>query len=215
MMKKKHRLIIFVISIVIFLGFTIYNYLIGSQWIYDSIMSIGLIIVAFLISKWIKLEVFEFIFIDIALILHNLGTIGFYGWFWWIIQYDNVVHFVSSAVAAYIIFDFLLRKIHIKENQRFKKTFIDEHKWIFIIMVISAVAMLGVVVELLEFTGYLYLGEGDDILFVGLGDSDKVGDSTYQYFDTMTDIIVNIFGSIAGVLLYYFKDYKRKPWLKY
>jgi len=156
----------------------------------------------------------EFLFINIALLSHNLGQFGFYEWFWWNIQYDNIVHFLSSATAAYIVFDFLARKLNIKKSQKVAKTVIEEHKLIFVMLTICFVAALGALVEMIEFGGFFYLGEGDGILFFGSGDSDT-GDITYQYFDTMTDILVNFLGSIAGVLLFYFKEYKQKPWLKY
>ncbi|MBD3164219.1 hypothetical protein GF323_03400 [Candidatus Woesearchaeota archaeon] len=215
MLKKKQRLTIYLFSLAIYFLFTLYNFLASSDWLFDSTLSMALITAVFMISRWIKLDKFEFMMINLALIIHNLGTFDFYEWHWWIIQYDHVVHFAASAVSAYIIFDFLARKLHIKEKQRRKHTVIDENKAIFITLAISIVVLLGTAIELIEFAGFTYLREGGGILFPGSGDSVKIGDPTYQYIDTMSDIITNVLGSISGVLYYYFTQYKRKPWLKY
>ena len=214
-MRKKVGIVSVIISIVVYLLFSFYNLINGSQWIFDSISSIIFIIFVFSIRKWFKIRRFEFLLINIALVIHNLGAFGFYSWSFWIIEYDNVVHFVASVVAAYVIFDFIARKLHIKENQRVKSTVVDEHKVIFITIVIASVVMLGTFIELIEYGGYVFLGKGEGIFFTGVGDSGKLGVVGEHYDDTMNDILVNILGSISGVLVYYYSEYKRKPWLRY
>ena len=167
------------------------------------------------INRWLKLKKTGLTLFNIALLTHNLGSFGFYNWTWGFLGYDNLVHFVGSFVAAYIIFNFVSRKLHIKKNQRVKNTVIDEHKVIFIFLVIATVAFLGVCIELLEYSGFVFLGSGDGILFAGAGDSGDFGSMEGQYIDTMGDIIVNILGTITGVLVFYFARYKKKPWLRY
>lgn len=214
-MNKKHRLIIFLVFLQIYIIMIIYNFLRSSQWVLDNTLSLFFLILIFSLNKWLKLGRVSFILFNLALITHNLGMFGFYNWQYGIIGYDNVVHFVSSFTAAYIVFNFIARKLHVKKQKHVEKTVIDEHIVILIFLVISSVAMLGVGVEFLEFFGYSYLGAGDGIFFVGAGDSGGQNALAGEYVDTMTDMVVNTLGSIFGVLIYYFFRYKKMPWLKY
>lgn len=214
-MNKKEKWIIYIIFMQVYVIFTVYNLLKGKQWWIDSIVAMFFLTFIFLINRWLKLGKVGFILFNIALLVHNMGTFGFYSWTWKIFAYDNVVHLASSTVAAYIIFNFIARKLHIKKNQRVKYTVVDEHKAIFIFLVIASVAMLGTIVELIEYIGFMYFGPGEGILFVGAGDSGGVEDVAGQYLDTMEDIVVNSIGSVIGTLLYYYLKYKKKPWLRY
>jgi uncharacterized membrane protein YjdF len=214
MMNKKHKLVIYLLFMQIYVIFAVFNYLKGSQWVFDSILAMIFLTFMFIINKWLKLEKFGFVLFNIALLSHNLGTFGFYDWRWGIFAYDNIVHLLNSMVGAYIIFNFVARKLHIRERQRVKFTVVDEHKIIFIFLVLASVAMLGAVVEIIEFLGFMYLGPGEGILFFGAGDSGNVDDIAGQYIDTMGDIIVNTIGTIIGVILYYNVKYKKQPWLR-
>jgi len=214
-MNKKERWFIYLFFMLIYFILTIFSYLMGVQWWIDSLTAMFLCTVIFLVNRWLKLEKLGFTLFNIALLTHNMGAFGFYNWTWGIFAYDSIVHLVSSTVAAYILFNFIARKLHIKKNQRVKHTVIDEHKVILFFLVIASVAMLGVVVELVEYLGFMYFGPGEGILFVGAGDSGGGDEVAGQYLDTMDDIVVNTIGSIMGVLIYYNVKYKKKPWLKY
>ena len=158
------------------------------------------------------MEKFEFILFSSVLLIHNLGSFGFYELKFGMLAYDDIVHLIISMAAAYIIFNFIVRKIKIKKA---KHSIIKENKIIFMFLVVASVAMLGVIVELIEYVGFMYFGPGEGILFVGSGDSGAIGDVAGQYLDTMRDIIMNTIGSVIGGLIYYYKEYKKKPWLRY
>jgi uncharacterized membrane protein YjdF len=187
-----------------------------TQWAYDIVFSVTIVTAILLMSKRLKITPEGFLLVNIGFLLHSLGSFGFYSLEWGIIGYDNIVHFFSSTAAAYVSFNFIARKLHIRRNQKVEETVVDEHKVILIMLVIALVAMFGVIVEVIEFSGFLYLGEGEGIFFVGPGDSNRGGDSIQgQYIDTMSDIVVNTMGSILGVVLFYFFRYRHKYWIKY
>ncbi len=211
--KNKGIFIVLIISILIFAAFSAFNLATGSQWIYDSTVSLAAILAICLINRSLRLKNIHIVLITCILIIHNLGTFDFYAWSFGAIQYDNIVHLVSSSFAAYIIFDLLSRKLHIRKEKRLRKTVIEENKLIFVILSIAAVSMCGTIIELIEFSGYALLGEGEGMFFAGIGDSGKLGIPDDHYSDTMTDIAVNIIGAVAGVLVYYFTCYSRRPWL--
>jgi len=214
-MNKKEKLAIYLVFLLFYIFFAIYNFVNGSQWLIDNVVGIVLLTFVYFINKWLKLGKFGFIMFNVALLTHNLGTFGFYSWTYKIFAYDNIVHFLNALVGSYIVFNFVARKLHIRKNQRVKYTVVDEHKAIMIFLVIASVAMLGTVVEIIEFLGFMYLGPGEGMFFFGTGDSANDGTIAGEYIDTMTDIIVNTFGTIIGVMLYYYHKYKRQPWLKY
>lgn len=212
-MTKKERYLIYFISLSIFVGLLIYNIIRGSQWMYDNIIAIVSLVLIFSMNRWLKLQKTGLILASVAFLVHNLGTFDLYSHRYWIFEYDTIVHFISSTSAAFIMFNFVARKLHIKENQRVSHTVVDEHKAIFIFLVIASVTALGVLVELVEYGGFRLLGPGDGMLFTGSGDEGKFGEVQGQYIDTMDDIITNTIGSIIGVMYFYFFKYKKKPWL--
>lgn len=208
-MNKKEKLIIYFIFLLFYILLGYYNYTKGSEFLLDNILSIAFLTFIFLITKFLKIHKLEFILLNIALFIHNLGSFGFYAWNYLWIGYDNIVHFFSSFVTGFIVFNFITRKLHTKKGKYQKYTIIDEHTAIIIFLVIATVAMLGTCIEILEFTGYTYFGESDNILAPGASNS-----GFDNYSDTMMDIIVNLFGSLVGVNIYYFSVYKKKLWLK-
>lgn len=214
-MKKKDKYIIYLFFMTIYIVFAFYNFQTNSKWLIDNIIAMFFLTVMLFVNNWLKVGRSEFIMFNMAFLLHNLGTVGFYNFEWGILAYDNIVHFFASFVAACIIFNFIERKLHIKENERTKKTLFDEHKVIFIFLIISSVAMLGVIVEITEFSGFLFLGSGGGIFYTGAGDSGSPENPAGQYIDTMTDIIVNTLGSIFGVLAFYKFKCTQRRWFEY
>ncbi|MFH1063600.1 MAG: hypothetical protein V1729_00805 [Candidatus Woesearchaeota archaeon] len=213
-MNKAEKYTIYAIFMSIYASFAVYSLLNSSQWIIDNTVAMVALTGMLIINRWVKLRKTGFILFNIGFLIHNGGTFGLYNLRWGMFAYDNIVHLVGSAVAAYIIFNFIARKLHIKKGQRVKSTVVDEHKLIMIFLVIASVAMLGTVVELIEFVGFLHLGS--DMSMGGLLNVDAEGETAAkEYMDTMGDIVLNILGSITGVLFYYHIMYKQRPWLKY
>lgn len=210
-MKRSTRYVVYAISAIFFLCLAVYNYTIGSKWMYDNIATIGILVLAFILHRWLKMDLIDILLLDLALALHNFGCFDFYSFTWWVFEYDNLVHFVSSFAGAYIFFDFLVRKLSIKDEQRKPKTHAREHRAIMILLVISMVTAVGAFIEVTEFLGGEFLGSGDGVFFMGTGDGGAGG----PYPDAMTDILTNTVGAIIGTFVYYTRIFKRKPWLRY
>ncbi|MBU2561752.1 MAG: DUF2238 domain-containing protein [Nanoarchaeota archaeon] len=213
--SRKERYGVFFVFLAVYISLAIYNLVNGSQWFFDNLVAIVFLVFMFLIARWLLLTPGSFIMFNLALTLHNLGTFGLYGTTLDGFFYDNIVHFFGALVAAWIIFNFVSARLHIKWQKDVKRTVVDEHKVVLIFLVFASVAMLGSVVELVEFGGFVFLGPGEGIFFVGSGDGGyNVEDFKMQYYDTMEDMIVNALGSFAGVLMFYRLRYRKGEWVR-
>lgn len=207
----KVRWWIFCVFIAVFLSLGVYNLMRGSQWFLDSIVAMAFLVFVFSIYRWLMLSWRTFLVFNLALLTHNLGSFGFYEWGGGFFAYDAVVHLFGAMIAAYIIFNFVSRRLHLKRKRRVKQTVVDEHKVVFVFLVIASVAMLATVVELVEFGGFVCLGPGEGMFFTGYGDSGYDSeDFRAQYIDTMQDIMVNTIGSVIGVLAFYTIRYRQR-----
>ena len=214
-MNQTERYAIFIVFLFIYLAMAFFNFFLKSQWLFDNLVALVFLTFIFILSRWLLLGASGFILFNIALLMHNMGSFGWYEWTWRFLAYDNIVHFVGALVAAWIIFNFVSAKLHIRDRHHVKQTVVDEHKVILIFLVMASVAMLGTFVELIEFGGFVLLGPGEGMFFTGSGDgSVSADDFTLQYYDTMGDIIVNIIGSVTGVLFFYFMRYRKMDWVK-
>lgn len=180
--------------------FTIVAFIQGQTWFYDGLFAVALLTVLYLLSNKLKLGKLEFILANAAIIVHLLGFFGMYAYGFGVFQYDNIVHVFAGGVVAWIVFNFV--------NKAFDKKVFAKHKVFLLFMVIALAVALSLTVELTEFGGFLLLGEGEGILFVGSGDFD--GQSVYgNYQDAMDDTVANIFGAIIGAFSYYWIRYKK------
>ncbi len=214
-MNEVERYAIFGVFMLVYLGMAFFNFAGSSQWLFDNLVAIAFLTFMFIISRWLLLNASGFILFNIALLLHNMGTFGWYGFSFHGLAYDNVVHFFGAMVAAWIIFNFVASRLHLKARHPVKHTVVDEHKVVLFFLVIASVAMLGTVVELLEFGGFVFLGPGEGIFFTGSGDGGySMEDFRLQYYDTMEDTIVNTLGSVLGVFLFYKMRYEKTDWVR-
>ncbi|MBW2997032.1 hypothetical protein KY349_01685 [Candidatus Woesearchaeota archaeon] len=212
-MQKKTP-IAYAIFMLIFLALAIYNYFYGSQWFYDNVSAMMVITLAFVLRKRIEISTFEFSLFGLVWLVHNLGTFGFYNFKHGIIAYDNFVHIVGGIMAAYIVFSIAARKLHTWKRHKIKRSVVDEHKLLFIFMVVASVILFGITVEITEYVGFMYFSTGEGMFFPGPGDGYGAEDFKGQYIDTMEDTIMNIFGSCIGVAIFYFTRYRKRPWLR-
>jgi len=201
-MKIKDNLKIYLGFIFILVVLAIYNYVNKSQWVIDNILSFTLVTVVLLIAPWLKAGKREFSLICVALLVHNLGSFGFYELTFGIFGYDDFVHFVSAGIVAFMLFNFIVKTMSVKKT--YSKSWQNNlnKAFVIIIIVVSIVTMLGLFIELVEFAGFMLLEPGEGILFYGSGDGDNPDEVITQYSDTMKDFFVNFVGAIVGSFAY-------------
>lgn len=201
-MKIKDNLKIYLVFILVFVVLGIYNYVNKSQWIIDNVLSLSLITIVFFIAPWLKAAKKEFSLICVALLIHNLGSFGFYELTFLVFGYDDFVHFVSAGIVAFMLFNFIVKTMSVKKV--YSKSWQNNLNKVFVIIVIvvSIVTMFGLFIELVEFAGFMFLEPGEGILFYGSGDGDNPDEVITQYSDTMKDFFVNFIGALAGSFVF-------------
>ncbi len=182
---------------IIFIALLIYNITKSSQWMIDSIIALVMISLFLLLSKKLECGKTEFILLILAFLIHNLGSFKFYEFEnTRILAYDTIGHFLITLIFAYIIFNFIAKKFNIKTLSTITLIF----------LVVSIVLAFGVLIEIIEFSGYMILGEGEGILMAGPGDGFG---PLEMYIDVVQDLIINTLGAILGALIYYYSRFKK------
>jgi uncharacterized membrane protein YjdF len=139
--------------------------------------------------------------VNIGILLHLSGFFGAYSLSWGFFQWDNNVHILNGAFAAWIMFNFIAKTFG-------KKTY-NNHKLALFLTAFAIAVTLGAFIELTEFTGAVYLGHGEGLFFVGSGDTD--GNAIYgDYYDTMDDQVSNVIGALIGTFVFYKIRYSKK-----
>jgi len=191
-MKLRDRRTLFGIFILLFFVLLIYNSMIGSQWGFDNIVSIVLLVVFYYLDDYLDITHGEFIIGIVALTLHNMGTFDFYAFQMGFIYFDNIVHMTSSLVMGMALFRVFYTRFHIENREQLIALFL---------MSVGLVSLLGISIETTEYAGHVFLGEGDGIFFTGVGDANKLGDPLEQYKDALEDLIWNTFGAVIGATI--------------
>lgn len=179
--SEKKRLtinIISILSIIFFLGLAFYSY--GkTKWIIDNSISAIVVMILWLNYRKLHLNVALYSMTMIMLILHNLGTFGFYSNWYFGIEWDFYVHFYFGLFFSMALFNLLIKELHPKISPK-----------LILLLTILITCGVGSMNELLEFTGASVLGEGEGVLFFGTGDTGLA--------DTEWDLINNFLGSLLG-----------------
>jgi uncharacterized membrane protein YjdF len=196
MEKKSYILIIFLAAMFI-IGFFKHD----TGFIKDVIFSVFLIIVLFFLYAKIRLTPISYSLVCFSLIVHNLGTFGFYAnppIF--NIPYDVITHILGFFTVTIVIANFL--SFSLTKSKKFK--FND---FIVLMMIFLAALGIGAIVETMEFTGYLVWGQGEGFFQFGSGDLNNADLLTQVvgggYFDTMGDLICNMVGALSAVILFW------------
>lgn len=184
-----------------------------ADWVVDAAVAAGLLVLFYSMSFWLFAGMVEFIMFNFALLMHVAGALGLYPVRIGFLAYDNFMHFTAMFVVAYLGFNFISRKLHVVRHKVVRRTVVDEHKLIFIFLVLATVAMLGTIVEIVEFAGFVFGQGGVGILTPSDGASGLSRRFSDPYVDTLEDIFTNFLGGIAGVLLFYNLKYKKDCWV--
>ena len=139
--------------------------------ILDVAVSCITIIILYKNYKRLNLTNLSFGLALFAFLLHNLDI---YDKYFLMLKFDHYMHFVGGfAVAS--IFDRLMH-----EKMRLGK------RWFFLLMLSLGI---GAAYEMMEYAGYVFLGEGPGMFFYGLGDEG-------QWHNAILDLVFNSIGAI-------------------
>lgn len=178
----------FFLSVIWYCIVTDYDY-----YITDSAVFILLTLFLYLFYRRLRLDSFTFFVIVIAFALHDLGAFRFYASPPVPFDWDIVTH-VFGIFAATVFLYTILHRI----TSGIQNTFL------FFIVVLAGLGV-GVVIEYIEFYGFITTGFGEGFLGRGFGDYDPAIVSS-DYIDTIQDMIWNLVGAVIGFVVAYAKE---------
>ncbi len=191
-MKKSTDIFITVLSallVVTLASFWIYAYTHGSEYIYDNILGVFIVIVAYLLRKKLQLTKFIAVIGAVGLLPHMLGTFNFYTTNPLGIRYDHYTHFLGAFAVSLVIYNALIKNYAISRFNLGVLTFLST-------MGLSAL------VEISEFLGWIFLGEGQGMFFFGgAGDSTIIAGVASEWFNASMDLVFNSLGAIIGIIV--------------
>jgi hypothetical protein len=169
----------------VFIFLTILSFSTGNlELIGDKFVAIGMLLMALLWYKSFNLSIPTAIIGAFALILHHLKL---YGNVYMGLPFDRWMHFIATLAIALIIFEYF------KEHNKNKALSL------FAICMISMMVALGAgsIIEIVEFMGYSFLGEGEGLLRYGVGDFGEWNNACW-------DLMCNTLGAFVGVTIMWF-----------
>jgi len=200
-MKKETY--IYILAVLTFCFIILYSILTKTfYYIADSLISIIILTILFLSYRHFNLNKTIFILLSLSMLLHNFGVFGFYSESPFSFSYDKLTHFVGGFALAVFFLNYI--------KTFFKKSKIE--KTILILIAILAALGIGSIIELSEYLGYLFLGQGEGFLYFG-GTGDLTGNYNLggAWINSSVDMIFNLVGSFAGLVAYFVYEKFKKP----
>ena len=161
-------------------------------YVYDSVTFIGLTLLLYIFYEHWRLDTFTFLMLILAFALHDLGAFRFYASPPVPFDWDIVTHVFGIYAATLFLYNILFSLL--------KK----HHALLFFIVVLAGLGV-GVIVELVEFSGFVRVGFGEGFLGRGFGDYDP-GIVSSDYIDTIQDLFWNFVGATLGFVVAFFKE---------
>lgn len=155
---------------------------INSRYKWDFLFILLLWVGLYLIRQRIHLHPLHYALFGLFLFLHFAGMFGWYQTFPLGLEYDQWVHSFFGFVAALIV----LRTYHF---------YAIYPTGLIAIAAIALILGFSAFHEIFEYAGAILLGEGEGVLFIGAGDLDE--------WDTQKDMLNNLVGASAGLLVFY------------
>jgi uncharacterized membrane protein YjdF len=176
--------------VLILIGFGVFATIKSNQFKFDSVIMLALLVGVYLIRNKIKLHPFHFFLFGVFLALHNLGVFGAYAFTPLGLEFDYYVHGFFGLIAAFMLY-------------RAYRHAGPYKGWFMYVAIIAIVLGLSAFHELVEYIGAITLGEGEGLLFIGVGDLDR--------FDTQKDMLNNLIGGVIGLVVYWvYEKFKRR-----
>lgn len=139
--------------------------------ILDTLVSCATIIFLYKYYKNFNLTKLSFVLVCIAFLMHNLDI---YDKYFWILKFDNYMHFVGGFAVTSVFDRLMFEKMPTAK------------RYFFLVMLTLGI---GSVYEMMEYSGYLFLGNGPGMFYYGLGDEG-------QWNNAIKDLCFNSLGAI-------------------
>ncbi|MBW2999299.1 DUF2238 domain-containing protein [Candidatus Woesearchaeota archaeon] len=154
----------------------------------DSIFTLALLGIFYKARKYLRLKTYVITLGCIFLVLHNIGSLGPYGWNLWFLRYDKLLHFFGGFVLYFAFYELLMHSFEHGKHL---------HKIRILFFAMLCTLGVGALTEIFEYiVGYLYNGPGVGFFFYGVGDFGEWNDSIF-------DMASNLIGTlIAGIMTY-------------
>ena len=154
----------------------------GSTYRWSFLFLSPLLWAVYFLRRRLELVPFHFALFVLAVLLHDLGTFGFYDKVFFALRFDSYIHFVFGLVAGLILYRGLRLKIELSPAAL----------WVAVPLTILG---LGGIHELIECASTLMLGPERGMLKMRPGEP----------FDTQKDLFNNLLGALLATLLYSIK----------
>ena len=162
---------------VVLLAFSLFLAEPGSTYRWSFIFLTPLLWLVYRFRKSVALLPSHFAFFVVALVLHDLGALGFYDRIFFALRFDNYVHFVFGLVAGLILYRAFRKRFRLSPVAL----------WVAIPLFILG---LGAIHELIECFTTLVLGPERGMLKLRPGEP----------FDTQKDLFNNLLGALLATL---------------
>ncbi len=159
--------------------------------VFDRFMSAAVFIAILLWYRSLSQTVLTLIPTVVAVVLHALKL---YGNTYAGIPFDMIMHVAAGFAIALIVFQYLRSCEGVGCLNPWKLAF----------LAVFTAAGIGTLMEITEYFGYAHLATGDGVLHFGVGDEG-------EWNDAIWDMICNLIGAIAAVLLSILICKKRVP----
>jgi len=161
-------------------------------YIIDSITFILLTLFLYIFYRRLHLDSFTYLMLVIAMALHDLGAFRFYANPPVPFDWDIVTHVFGIYAVTLFLYNIML-------------SLTKKHHVLLFFIVILAGLGVGVLIEFVEFVGFVKVGFGEGFLGRGFGDYDpKIVSS--DYIDTIEDLFWNFVGTTIGFMIAFFKE---------
>ena len=172
----------FLTSVAIFIVIAVFDYSNKSQWFWDSLVAFGGLLLAYDLYKYRKITLPTTFLLVLHLILHTMNLYGVEmlktGY-----KFDTVIHAFGGFMGAVVFFQLIKNNL----SGKYFKTAIFT-------ITILAVLGAGAIVEIVEYGGKVFLGEGDGLFFYGLGDYGDWGNA-------IQDMVFNGIGALFFIAI--------------
>jgi uncharacterized membrane protein YjdF len=151
----------------------------GSNYRFSALFLVPIVWAPYLLRRRIHLHPLHYLLFALALLLHNLGALGFYQRAPLGLSFDIYVHFYFGVVGGLMLYRYLGKTVALTSWQRRIAT---------VLLIIG----MGAIHELVEWFSTLILGPKHGMLKT---------EGVYE-FDTQRDMFDNLLGAIVAVALY-------------